>query len=141
VYEAYEHDAVRTSEEAAKVRNSPLSAGAKALLLYGDDKPLMLTVPGDRKVDMKKVKHDLGIKDLRMATPDEVEKVTGVTIGAVPPFGSLFGIPLYMDAALRNEKEIFFNAGSHTKSIKVGQVAYEQTLKPIVGEFSLPAHG
>ncbi len=135
-FEPYEHVAVFTSEDAAKIRNTPLSEGAKALVLYADDAPIMVTVPGDRKVDMKAFKIAYGVKDLRMATPVEVEEVTGVKIGAVPPFGHIFGIPLYMDTHLKDETFISFNAGLHTKSIRVKQSEYEKVAKPIIGEFS-----
>lgn len=135
-FEPYEHDAVTTSEEAAKIRNTPLSEGAKALLLFADDKPIMVTVPGDRKLDMKAFKKLYTIRDLRMATPEEVEQVTSVKIGAVPPFGHLFGIPLYMDMHLANNEFISFNAGLHTKSIRIQEKLYEKVVKPTVGEFS-----
>jgi aspartyl-tRNA synthetase len=82
-YEPYEHKAVKTSEEAAAIRNTPLQEGAKALLLYADDKPVMVTVSGNRKIDMKAFKKLYGVKDLRMATPDEVLSITGVIIGAI----------------------------------------------------------
>jgi len=135
-FDPYEHEAVRTSEEAAKVRNTPLAEGAKALLLYADQKPVMVVISGDRKLDTKAFKSVFGVRDLRMATPEEVEKVTGVTIGAVPPFGHIFGIPLYMDAAIRANSHVSFNAGLHTRSIRMSQSGYEKLAGPIVGEFS-----
>jgi len=139
-YEPYEHEAVFTSEEAAKVRNTPLSQGAKALVLYADDAPIMVAVPGDRKLDMKAFKKRYGIKDLRMATPEEVQQVTGVPIGAVPPFGHIFGIPLYMDARFMEEDAVSFNAGSHTRSVRMKQKDYQRLAKPTVGEFSRASH-
>lgn len=135
-YEAYEHKEVRTSEEAAAIRNTPLHEGAKALVMYADDKPVMVVVAGDRKLDMKAFKALYHIKDLRMGTPQEVEQVTGVTIGAVPPFGHLFGIPLYMDASLQDNTHVSFNAGLHTKSIRMKAVDYQSFAKPTVGEYS-----
>jgi Ala-tRNA(Pro) deacylase len=62
--------------------------------------------------------------------------VTGVPIGAVPPFGALFGIPLYVDAIVRTMASVVFNAGLHTKSLRVSASDYERVDKPIVGEFS-----
>lgn len=135
-YEPYEHPEVRTSEEAAKIRNTPMHEGAKALILFADDKPVMAVIAGDRKLDTKAFKALYKIRDLRMATPEEVEKVTSVVIGAVPPFGHIFGIPLYMDASLRDNTHVSFNAGLRTKSIRVGEKDYEKMSKPTVGEFS-----
>lgn len=132
-YRVFEHEPVRTSEDAARVRNTPLHQGAKALVLVGDKKPLMVVLPADCKLDMRVVKETYDIRDLRMATPEEVERVTGVSIGAVPPFGNLFEIPVYMDESMRDNKEIYFNAGLHTKSISIREKDFESLVTPIVG--------
>ena len=71
-----------------------------------------------------------------MATPDEVQKVTGVPIGAVPPFGHIFNIPLYMDEGLKDNEKIVFNAGLHTKSVCMKEKDFEQIAHPTVGKFS-----
>ncbi|MEK7533586.1 MAG: aspartate--tRNA ligase [Patescibacteria group bacterium] len=138
-FEPYEHKAVHTSEEAAKIRNTPLQEGAKALVLYADDRPIMVVIPGSRKLDMKAFKSIYKVRDLRMATPSEVEQVTGVTIGAVPPLGLIFGIPLYMDSSVRTNSHVSFNAGLHTHSIRMSEAGYERLSQPTVGEFSKDA--
>lgn len=135
-FETYEHTAVRTSQEAAEIRNSPLHAGAKAMVFFGDGKPVLIVLPADRKVDTRLFKQLYGVKDLRMATPEEVEELTGVTVGAVPPFGGIFGLPHYMDATLRENDVIFFNAGMHTRSMSVQTADYERITSPVVGMFS-----
>lgn len=134
-YKEYRHDPVITSEDASRVRGTNLHAGAKALVLFADNKPVMIVLPADQKLDMKKFKTLYTIKDLRMATAAEVEKTVHVAIGAVPPLGNLFDIPLYMASSLRDNKDIVFNAGSHTISIEFAQKEYERICTPIVGEF------
>lgn len=135
-FDSYEHKAVKTSQEAAAIRSTPLAEGTKALLLYADDRAIMVSVPGDRKLDMKAFKKLYGVKDLRMATPEEVLSVTGVIIGAVPPFGHIFDIPFYMDAWIRENDYISFNAGLQTKSIRMKEHDFEVISRPTVGEFS-----
>lgn len=135
-FEPYTHEPVHTSQEAAHVRGMKLSEGAKAIVLFGDGKPCMVTVPGDRKIDFKLFKALYKVKDLRMATPEEVLRITSVPIGAVPPFGHIFGIPLYGDAAIRANQSVSFNAGLHTKSIRMAEADYEKLAKPVIGEFS-----
>ena len=73
-----------------------------------------------------------------MATPDEVLRITSVSIGAVPPFGHIFSIPLYGDAAIRKNPSVSFNAGLHTKSVRMAETDYEKLAKPVIGEFSKP---
>jgi len=136
-YKVVEHEAVFTSEEAAKVRGTSLHQGAKALVLYGDDKAVMAVLAADKKVDFKLIKSLYGIKDLRMATPGEVKEVTGgVEIGAVPPFGNIFNIPLYADESLFTNEKIDFNAGLHTTSIEMKAEDYKTAALPTVGNFS-----
>lgn len=136
VYQTYEHEPVHTSADAAKVRQTSLHMGVKALVMYADGKPVMVGVSADRKVDMKTFKHTFAVRDLRMATPEEVLHVTSVPIGAVPPFGHIFGIPLYMDQAVKGNETVVFNAGLHTKSISLKESDYEKIAKPIVGSYS-----
>ncbi|KKR79282.1 MAG: Aspartyl-tRNA synthetase [Microgenomates group bacterium GW2011_GWB1_40_9] len=136
IYKTYQHEAVFTSQDAAKVRNTNMHQGAKALIMYADGNPIMVVVPGDMKVDTKGFKELYQVRDLRMATSEEVEQVTCVLIGAVPPFGNIFQIPLYVDQRLRENEEIVFNAGEHTKSIQMKETDFEKVAKPIVGEFT-----
>jgi aspartyl-tRNA synthetase len=131
-----EHEPVSTSEEAAAIRGVDVSTGAKAILMFADNKPCMVVVPGDKKIDLKAFKSVYQVKDLRMATPEEVYTVTTVKIGAVPPFGHLLRIPLYADESIKNNQMIYFNPGLHEKTIAMKEVDWEQAAQPILGTFS-----
>ncbi len=134
-HQVLEHEAVLTSEDAARVRNTPLSEGAKALVMYADEKPIMVVVPADKKADTNALKKTYNIKDLRMATREEAETGTRTKIGAIPPFGDLFGMTLYVDKTLGNNEKIVFNAGEHTKSIRMKYKDFEKVTSPIIGSF------
>lgn len=135
-YKLMKHEPVLTSEDAARVRKSPLKQGAKALIMYADKKPIMIVLPANLKVEFKQFKSIYHVKDLRMATANEVKQVTNVEIGAVPPFGNLFNIPLYVDKKLGENEKIDFNAGEHTKSVEMKYKDFERLTKPIIGNFS-----
>ena len=135
-YQLFEHKPVFTSEEAAKVRGTKPEQGAKALVMYADRNPIMVVLPGNLKVDVKQLKADLGFKDIKMATPEEVRKLTGVEIGAVPPFGNLFKMSLYVESKLSANYEIAFNAGRHDRSIKMKYADFIKLTKPQIGSFS-----
>jgi len=135
-YRKYEHEPVFNSETAAKAIGVKLAAGAKALILLGDGKPIMVVLSGADRVDFKKLKNLSEIKNLEMATPELVEKISGVKIGAVPPFGNLFNIPLYVDIRLEAEKEIVFSAGSHSVSVQMKYNDFKAITNPIVGNFA-----
>jgi len=112
-----EHAPVFTSEEAARVRGTPIEAGAKALVLQTQDRPVHVVLPGHRRVDNAQLRAILGTRTLRFATPEELLALTGCVPGAVPPFGNLFGLPVLVDEELVAREEIAFNAGSNATSI------------------------
>jgi Ala-tRNA(Pro) deacylase len=111
------HAPVFTSEQAARVRGTPIESGAKALVLLAGDAPVHVVLPGSRRVDNARVRAILGTRTLRFATPEELLALTGCVPGAVPPFGNLFGLPVLVDAGLAAREEIAFNAGSNSASI------------------------
>ena len=119
VYEVLEHKAVYTSEEAAKVRGTQLKQGCKALICKADGSFIQVVVPGDKEIDLEKVKKELKLKDVNLANADDVKRIAGCSIGAVPPFGNLFGIKVYFDKKVQENDDVAFNAGLHTKSIRM----------------------
>ena len=116
-FRVLEHAPVRTSAEAAAVRGTPLEAGAKALVVRADERPVHLVLPADRRIDNARLRGILGTRRLRFATPDELWTLTGCVPGAVPPFGNLFGLEVLVDEELTRRDEIAFNAGSPAISI------------------------
>lgn len=126
------HAPTRTSEDAARERGEPLGCGAKALLVKADGAFRLLIIPADRKLDSKLTKKNLGVHDLRFATPDELATVIGVPPGAVPPFGPpLVALPLAADPDVgRRFPQVAFNAASLTTSIVMDAADWERVAKP-----------
>lgn len=134
-YQLFEHEPVFTSEEAAKIRGTALKQGAKAIIFFADKNPVLIVVSGDNRVDTKKFKQEYHIKDLCLLNPDEVKELTGLEIGAIPPFGNLMKLATYMDEKVLENEEIIFNVGSHTKSIKMRLRDFVNLCQPIIGNF------
>lgn len=112
-----EHAPALTSADAARMRGTPLEAGAKALVLLAADRPVQIVVPAHRRLDSARARALVGSRTLRFATPDELLALTGCAPGAVPPFGNLFGLPVLADEALARREELAFNAGSTSVSL------------------------
>lgn len=115
-----EHEPVRTSEEAAAVRNMEVKQGIKSLLFTnGEGAWVLADVPAHKKADARKVANAMGWprKMLRMATPEEVLEITGCEIGSVPPFGHKTRIPLLVDTGVYENTESAFNIGLRTHSL------------------------
>ena len=135
-YKEYEHVSVLTSEEASKARGTTIEQGAKALVMYWDKKPMLVVLSAANSADLHALKNLYKVKDLRMASKEEVKQITNLEVGSIPPFGSLFKIPTYVDQKLGDNEEIVFNAGLHTKSIKIKYSDWLKLENPIVGIFS-----
>jgi prolyl-tRNA editing enzyme YbaK/EbsC (Cys-tRNA(Pro) deacylase) len=130
------HAPVYTSEEAAAIRGVPLSSGAKALVVKAGDDFVLLIVPADRKLDSKKARAALGVKNTRFATREEVEQLTGLQPGSIPPFGSLFNLPTTCDPALRQNETINFNAGDHSISVSMTCSDYLSVERPALADLT-----
>ncbi|MBI2216344.1 MAG: hypothetical protein HYU51_03510 [Candidatus Rokubacteria bacterium] len=123
-FDVLEHEPVRTSEEAARVRGTPLEDGAKALVVRADDRYVHVVLAAHLKLDNAALRALLGTRKVRFATPDELLQLTGCTPGAVPPFGNLFDLPVIADEALAGRERIVFNAGSNAVSITMSAVDF-----------------
>ncbi len=135
-FQVLRHEPVYTSEEAARVRGTPLASGAKALICKGDESFVMFVVPADRKLDSHAVRRAKGWRKLRFATREEVLELTGLTPGSIPPFGSLFGLPTLCDERLGDNEVINFNAGDHSISLSTRYADYAVVEKPEMGKFA-----
>lgn len=142
-YETFEHEEVRTSEEASKIRDGyTLHQGTKALIVRVKiskkiKKFAMLVFPADLRFDSKKVKSYFGAKDIRFATVDEVNQCTGgVEVGGVPPFGNLFDLKIVADPKLFEIEKIVFNAGDRRFSVGMKSVDYKRLVNPRVTDIT-----
>ena len=139
-YEHLTHDHVHHSEDAAKVRGTRLEQAAKALVLKEkkSGKLSMFIVGGDRRLELKTIKKEvLHAKNVSLAPPEEVLSATGCTIGSVPPFGTLFGLPTYLDEHLKDtQEEIVFSAGTHHDSIKMWTEDFISVVEPRIAAYS-----
>ena len=131
-----EHAPVKTSQEAAAVRGTPLHEGAKALVFAADEAMVLAVVPAHRRVGTRAFKRAFGIKNLRMVNPDELRALTGLHVGAVPPFGSVIALPSYVDRGLLANERISFNAGSRTASIVMACKDYIDVEQPTLADFA-----
>jgi Ala-tRNA(Pro) deacylase len=135
-FDVLRHEPVYTSEDAARVRNTPLASGAKALVCKLDERLVMFVLPADRKLASREIRRRFAAKSLRFADREEVLAATDLAPGSIPPFGSLFNLPTYCDARLGENERINFNAGDHATSISLAYADYLTAEKPQLGEFA-----
>ena len=101
----------RTALEAASSLDCEVGAIVKSLLFKAENTFILCLVAGDKKASLNKIKKELHIKDVSMASSDEVKKVTGFTIGGVSPIGHLNKIEILIDNSLKRFNSLFAAAG------------------------------
>ena len=107
-----------TAHQAAKAERIPDSEFAKSVVFRSEEHFLMAIVPADYDVDVAVLRGKLGVSSLRLATEGELATLfPDVEVGAMPPFGNLYGLPVYVDSHLESADTIAFNAGSHNDAI------------------------
>ena len=136
-HETFEHEPVRTSQEAAELRHGyGLAQGAKAILLRvkvneSEKFFVMLVFPAHLHFDKVKVKKFFHARDIRFATEQEVGELTnGILPGGVPPFGNLFNLRVIVDPKLFDNEKIIFNAGDRRFSVAMRADDYKRIVNP-----------
>ncbi len=137
-YRVIEHESVFTSEQAAKVRGVELKSGVKALVLKTREGKFILgLIAADRRINLRKLAEIVNTRELSLARPEEVLKVTNCEIGSVHPFGILHGLPTYMDVSILENEYVDFNIGVHTKSVEMKSKDLVDVINPFKEDFSL----
>ncbi|MEK6936857.1 MAG: YbaK/EbsC family protein [Nanoarchaeota archaeon] len=134
-YKVYDHEPTPTSKDAARVRGTKEEQGAKAIILRSEGQFFLCVLPGNERIDLKKLRLIITKKSLSLATKEEVLKVTNCVPGEVPPFGNIFKIKTLVDKSLLRNEEIAFNAGLMTKSIVMKTQDFLKIVNPIIEEF------
>ncbi len=136
-YKSLTHAPTYTSEESAQVRGEALAIGAKAIVLKAGPNFSIFVISAARKIDSKKIKKYLGVKKTRFASREELDALTGVVSGAVPPFGRpIFDLTLYTDPSVFVHERVAFNAGALTHSIIMQSADYQRVAGPTVFTFA-----
>lgn len=132
-YEVYNHPSAFTAQEIAASQHIPGREMAKVVILRVDGSLVMAVVPGSRLVSFETAKVALGCREITLATEEEfASRFPECEIGAMPPFGNLFGLAVYVDPALEQDESIFFNAGNHQQTVKLRYADFKELVKPRV---------
>jgi len=131
------HDPAYTSEEAARARNASLRTGIKALVFLCDRNPILVVVRGDHKADRKKLRKATHTRDIRLASPEEVKRVSNCEIGAVHPLGPLMSVwKTVMDESILENTRVNFSPGLHTHTINMPAQALVSLAEPVIADIA-----
>ena len=110
-----------------------------AYVVNASNRRVLIVIPVDRQLDLSKIRACLG-HPARLETEDEFKWLfPDCALGALPPFGNLYGLPTYVDRSLAKSPDIVFAAGTTIDWIKLSGGSYLEIVKPILGRFLLTA--
>jgi Ala-tRNA(Pro) deacylase len=135
-YVSIQHSAAFTAPEVAASVHVSGRDFAKTVIMMIDGEMAMVVLPSNRLLVLSELREMLDMSHVRLASEAEYREVfPDCEVGAMPPFGNLYGLKTYVTSNLAEEKEIAFNAGTHTEVIKLAFADYERLVQPTVLDF------
>jgi Ala-tRNA(Pro) deacylase len=136
-YEVLHHPEAVTAQRIAQAEHVKGRHHAKVVIVKSGDEHLMIVLPADHNIDLETVEKAVG-KAVSLGKEQEFKALfPDCTIGAMPPFGNLYGLPTYVDQHLAEQDYIVFEAGTHTEAIKMSYRDYEKIVKPKVEDLAI----
>jgi Ala-tRNA(Pro) deacylase len=136
-YITIKHSMAFTAQEIAHTAHISGKELAKVVMVKLDDKLAMTVLPASSRIDFTLIKKATNTTKIELATELEFKHVfPGCEVGAMPPFGNLYGIQVYCASILAEDEEIAFNAGNHTELIRLSFHDFKTLVQPKIVEFT-----
>jgi Ala-tRNA(Pro) deacylase len=133
----HSHPPAFTAQAVVEHEHIPAQLMAKVVVVVADGELVMLVLPTSRRVDLALVSALLDAREVRLATEAELAAAfPDCEPGAMPPFGNLYGLPVYVDRTLAADQVIFFQVGTHTLAFSIAYADFSRLVAPGVAEFS-----
>jgi len=137
-YVTLEHSKAFTAAEIAALAHVPGREMAKTVMVDVDGHMAMAVLPASLRVSFDQLRAAIGAQTVMLSNErDFVERFPGCEVGAMPPFGNLYGMEVYVADSLARQEEIAFNAGTHTEVIRMAWTDYERLVQPLVMDFAV----
>ena len=138
-YTVLPHPPAFTAQEEAASTHVSGRDWAKVVACIIDDEPIEAVVPAPYMVNLDALLELAGGNTVRLASEEELRELfPGCEVGAMPPFGPVYGQTVFVDALLALEPNIIFNAGTHRDAIAMRWTDFVKLVNPIVGRFAVP---
>jgi Ala-tRNA(Pro) deacylase len=137
-YLTLRHPPAFTAPERSAVAHIPGSRSAKVVICIADGRPVQAVVPAHYTVDLEALRTLAQAVSLRLAREEEIAALyPEFEVGAMPPFGMMYGHPVFVERCFVGEPEMVFNAGTHTDSLCMHYADFADVAKPTVGAFGV----
>ncbi len=141
-YVTFQHSPAYTAQEVAQSAHISGKNIAKVVMLKIDGNMAMAAVPASHQVNLESLKGGASAEKVELASEQEFKDMfPDCEIGAMPPFGNLYGMNVFVSEALAEDEAIAFNAGTHTELVGLAYRDFERLVKPKVGNFSAQVFG
>jgi Ala-tRNA(Pro) deacylase len=136
-FQAQEHLLAYTAQEVAETEHIPGRTLVKVVIVRTDGEMVMLALPAPCHVDFAKAARALGVGEVHLAREREFSAIMpDCEVGAMPPFGNLYGIPVVIDRTVSENDTIVCQSGTHTDTVALRYADFERLVKPGVAEFA-----
>ena len=136
-FEVKTHEQAFTMQEVAAALHVPGNQVAKVVIVCADKDKVMLVLPAPYRMNVDLVRDLVGAKKVRLAKEEEFgELFPDCATGAMPPFGNLYGVPVYVDRSMAEEPDMVFRIGTHRETMKIAYADFVRLAQPVVGDFS-----
>ena len=137
-YVVISHSPAYTAQEVAASAHIPGKELAKTVMIKVDEKLMMAVLPASYKIDFQQLRNAIGTDHVELATEAEFrDRFPECELGAMPPFGNLFGMEVLVAQSLAEDMEIAFNAGTHRELVKLAYHDFNELVKPRLLKFSV----
>lgn len=127
------HSRAFTAQEVAQRAHIPGKELAKTVIVKIDDQMSMVVTPASERIQLDELKETLGARNVQLASEYEFKSAfPDCETGAMPPFGNLYGMKVFVSPILRDDPEIAFNAGSHSELVRLPYADFERLVEPIL---------
>lgn len=136
-FEVETHEQAFTMQEVAAALHVPGNQVAKVVIVCADKEKVMLVLPAPYRMNVDLVRDMVTAKKVRLAKEEEfADLFPDCATGAMPPFGNLYGVPVYVDRSMAEEPDMVFRIGTHRETMKITYANFVRLAQPVVGDFS-----
>jgi len=136
-FEVKTHDQAFTMQEVAAALHVPGNQVAKVVIVCADKEKVMLVLPAPYRMNVDLVRDMVDAQKVRLAKEEEfADLFPDCATGAMPPFGNLYGVPVYVDRSMAEEPDMVFRIGTHRETMKIAYADFARLAQPVVGDFS-----
>lgn len=138
-YDILTHSQTYRARAVAETLHLPEQEMAKVVIVKVKERFVTMVLPATAQVDFQRLRKIFGTHRVRLATEEEIAQLfPDCEVGAMPPLGTLYGLPVYVDRSLTGDEEIVFEGGTHSEAIRMRYWDFAALVFPVVAEFNRP---